>query len=297
MDDHLPITPKRTTAQADIRNYFHPSPSISPPALTTPSTHPIAQARSDAAHNAMFEEWKAPVYKPRMPRSKSDGHSIRKTPQSPQSGHACGQAVNLDQIQITSTRSQSSSSSAHRRAQSEDQTGISEMSCRSLTSGGETLSQIPLILLGNTAVMDHSLVPKPLKLASHHSPSPSADGSTITARSDTPGSFMESGVTSTYNKQGLNINPSFTGLLSDGSDVLKGSRHITTKPIFLRPESRPSRLTWDDEAVIYRLPSPALTPSVPEKARRILGTADFRSKIPNIQPGKLSSSQKWTVVY
>lgn len=300
MDHHLPLTPKITTGQADIHNYFHPSPNKIAPALTTPS-HLIAHMGgiSHAAHDAIFEEWKAPVYKPRMPRSKSDGNSIRKTPQSPQSGHACGQAVNLDQIQITSTRSQSSSSIAYWDAQFEDLTTIPKVSCRNPTSKGETLSRAPFTLPRDSIVMDHSLVPKPLKLASHHSPSPSADINTVAARTEASGSFMKSRVTSTPENKSVDIDPSFTETMSEGSHALNRTRRTTPKPIFLRPESRPSRLTWNDEAVMYLLPSPALTssvPSVPEKARRILGTADDRSNILKPQLGKLSSSQKWTVV-
>lgn len=290
MGDHRHLTPKSPTAQADIRDFFHTSPNTRAPALFTPS-HPIAhvRARSDAAHNAMYEEWKVPVYKPRMPRSKSDGNSIRESPPGPRNSHARVQTVDHTQIPIISTGNQLGSCCDHRCAQTEGLTRVTDLSRCSLTSDGETLSRILSTLPGDTIVIDHSLIPKPLKLASHRSPPPAANGCTVVAETDT---YMESSVTLNQETQGLDLG--FPGLMSAGSDSPIATRHVTTKPIPPRPASRPSRLTWDDEAIIYYSPSPSLittVPSIPEKARRILGVAGDRNVIAEPEACESSSSQ------
>lgn len=287
--------PPRPTAQTDIRDYFKPPNKIKVPALPVPSRSTAhVKVRSDAARNAIFEEWKPPVYKPHMPRSNSNGYPPR-TSSRRRADPAYTQTENVIQIPVMSRIYREGDRTGHVRARTEDVTSVATGFHRRTKSESEDHSGAPILLPDTTKDVDHSLIPKPLKLSSHHLHPPFADERSITPEIGSPRSLTKSRVISNFEERGCGIEPSFADLMRKKGDEPTQARHFTRKPVSQGVELQESKSGEDDEDDIYFLPSPSLIMpvlNVPDKARKLLGTAGDETYISNPVPCKLAPSME-----
>jgi hypothetical protein len=287
--------PPEPTAQKDIRDYFKPSNKRKLPTLPIPSRSTAdVKVRSDAARNAIFEEWKPPACKPHMPRSKDNGYPPRTSPR-PRGDPAYTQTENIIQISAMSRKYREGDQTGHIRAQTENLTSITTGSHRRTRSGSEDRSGAPIFSLGTTKDVDHSLMPRPLKLSSHHSHPLFADGRSITPVIESPRLLTRSSFMSNFEQRGYGIEPSFADLMSKEGNRTTQARHFTREPISQGPELQESGSGEDDEDDIYFLPSPSLIMpvlNVADKVRKLLGTAGDESYILNPVPCKLAPSME-----
>lgn len=250
MDDRLsPIakpSPELLAAQADIRDHFQPLHGLYP-------AHSVAAIGVAPCRfrNALYKEWQAPVYKPRMPRGKSNERAVSRPTVSP-IGHRRAQTeAHISGSSGVGDRAllEPHTKIGHRRAQTRDLGNIANMSVAELRD--------------STAGVDCSLVPKPLRPKSRHSPLPSVDECTLITAIDVSGSLRKSKVMSIFEQQRLGIEPPFANGM--GNHHRPRSRRSTTDAPTLGSDLRPSVPPKDDDAVIYFLPSSSLMSEGPHE--------------------------------
>lgn len=252
-DNDLHPSPRMRETQTDIRNFFQPAPKSSPSEAPR-SGNLTPRSKNQKFHEALFEEWKAPVYRPpsarRIPNAKS-----RSQPATPEKDHAYASSKALSSAPLISTR-------------------ISTVIDEDLIPKPLKLSLPPA---GSRPAVQHTQLSS--RRYSPPPPSSSSEGTcNLIAAIDTKGSFRKSRVLSLFEKQGLGIEQSFADLSIRSQRAKRKSDAAMMVPVALEPAMTSLGLGNEEDAVIYFLPSPESTLGEPARTERNdLGRSHLRT--------------------